>query len=46
MHNGNPHLGCIFINDDKLISDTEHHLAILQGKLLAEVALKLNQDLK
>ena len=34
------------INDDKPISDTEHHLAILQGKLLAEAALKLNQDLK
>ena len=34
------------INDDKPISDSEHHLAILQGKLLAEAALKLNQDLK
>ena len=34
------------INDDKLISDSEHHLAILQGKLLAEAALKLNQELK
>lgn len=29
------------INDDKEISDTEKHLAILQGKLLAEAALKL-----
>ena len=29
------------INDDKEISDAEKHLAILQGKLLAEAALKL-----
>ncbi len=33
------------INDDKEISDSEKHLAILQGKLLAEAALKLNQDI-
>ena len=30
------------INDDKEISDAEKHLAILQGKLLAEAALKLS----
>ena len=34
------------INNDKQISDSEHHLAILQGKLLAEAALRLNQEIK
>ncbi len=31
------------LNDDYEISDSEKHLAILQGKLLAEAALKLNK---
>lgn len=32
------------VNDDKDISESEKQLAILQGKLLAEAALKLIQD--
>lgn len=34
------------VNNDHKISDSEKHLAILQGKLLAETALKLIQNKK
>ena len=32
MHNGNPHLGCIFINDDKMIAVGYDKVPYVYGK--------------